>query len=569
MLDNTKKPKNMNIMNIKVLPYIVTHIVAKTTQTMQTMQTIKQVAIIAATAVLLVACAAGGGGGSSTAGPSVSAFSHSSYTFAPNIAGDTAIDTNPQRVGQVQLNNNRIRGLVAARIGVTDPQKISALSAGTDYNISYSIDALAGSSATTFFSIDAASGEIEVSNPIGAGSGLTFDEIREFVGNSIKVKTIITFAVPQPGSAAIAGTIESSVNVAILNAASSVDITSITTASLAYNRASVSAAGTANFNVAGAINENNNLQAPVSFGLPNNPAGLSRNPVTAFAIRSIVANSASAQATLFYDVRNPTNVNQGCGASSTPNSIEGTLYIDNADLTLKASTSFNREAATNPQNNLYQCRLAVSTDGETYYPLAFVVNGAGSAGGNQINGANNNIVTNLARVIQSNNLTVDSSCSNTSNNRCYYGDLAITITDVNEAPTVSLVGGGSNFGGSTEGVGVLSTYISVATGAYPGTLATDGAKVDAINLRINDEDSDQTTIGEISVTVAPNHRGITDAFSVQRPSGNNPDGYELVVNTTLLDYEAFSPAQLTADDKAIYKLTITARDNRTVISCQH
>ncbi|MCH9665175.1 MAG: hypothetical protein K0U41_04930, partial [Gammaproteobacteria bacterium] len=77
MLDNTKKPKNMNIMNMKVLPYIVTHIVAKATKTTQT---IKQATIIAATAVLLVACAAGGGGGSSAAGPSVSAFSHNGYT---------------------------------------------------------------------------------------------------------------------------------------------------------------------------------------------------------------------------------------------------------------------------------------------------------------------------------------------------------------------------------------------------------------------------------------------------------------------------------------------------------
>ncbi|MCH9664887.1 MAG: hypothetical protein K0U41_03465 [Gammaproteobacteria bacterium] len=57
-----KKPnimniKNMNMENIKVLPYIVTYIVA------QTMQTMKQAAIIVATAVLLVACGGGGGGG--------------------------------------------------------------------------------------------------------------------------------------------------------------------------------------------------------------------------------------------------------------------------------------------------------------------------------------------------------------------------------------------------------------------------------------------------------------------------------------------------------------------------
>ncbi|MCH9665859.1 MAG: hypothetical protein K0U41_08455, partial [Gammaproteobacteria bacterium] len=110
MLVNIKKPKNMNIKNIMILPYIVTHIVAKTTQNMQT---IKQAAIIAATAVLLVACAAGGGGGGGSAGPSITAFSHNGYTFAPPIAGDAAIGTNPQRVGQVQLNNNRIRGLVA------------------------------------------------------------------------------------------------------------------------------------------------------------------------------------------------------------------------------------------------------------------------------------------------------------------------------------------------------------------------------------------------------------------------------------------------------------------------
>ncbi|MCH9664596.1 MAG: hypothetical protein K0U41_01970, partial [Gammaproteobacteria bacterium] len=463
---NTKKPKN-----IMILPFIVTHIVAKT---MQNMQTIKQTAIVTATAVLLVACGGGGGGGSSTAGPSVSAFSHSAYTFAPNIAGNKAIGISSEQIGRVFPNDNVIRGLVAARLGETDPQKISALATGTSYRVSYSIDAVAGSSTTTFFSIDAATGAIEVSNPAGVGSGLTYDEIRAFVGNSITVKLTITVINPQPSASTpgphlgpnLGDPIESSVRVNLLNADAAITDTTRGNV-LSYNRGAVSFANSTvseiDLKVEGTLNENNQLSADIPI------SGFANNPATSAIINrySITRNDPQSAVTIFYGLRTPTD--EECA--------NGAVYIDNNDLRIKAGTAFDYETDT----RIYNCRLAASVDGVDYYPLAFVVNDNAGTEVDSLPARQDDIFQIKDQANSANG------CSGT-DTACYYGDVTITIDDVNEAPTVELVGGGSNFDGSNEGVGVLSTYISVATGAYSGILATDGAKVDAINLRINDED---------------------------------------------------------------------------------
>ena len=92
-------------------------------------------------AFLLVACAAGGGGsgggGSTAGGTQVSAFSHNSYAFAADLADNDVLDATPQVVGRVLINNNRIRSLVAARSGITDPQLISALGSWQTMDIVY------------------------------------------------------------------------------------------------------------------------------------------------------------------------------------------------------------------------------------------------------------------------------------------------------------------------------------------------------------------------------------------------------------------------------------------------
>ncbi|MCH9665008.1 MAG: hypothetical protein K0U41_04085, partial [Gammaproteobacteria bacterium] len=247
MLLNTKKPKNMNIKNIMILPYIVTHIVAKATKTMQT---IKQAAIIAATAVLLVACAAGGGGGgSSAAGPSVSAFSHSSYTFASGLADSDSVpgvgDPNysPTPVGQVYANDNRIKSLAATLIGITDPQEIVNLAEGTDYRVTFSLVADATRpNVGEYFSVNETSGVITVTNPYGEDSDLTFGDIRGFLNdNSINVKLTVT--VTNPKDAEIPNT-DRSVTVKILDSSATPQLTANgADAELVYAITSISSAG--------------------------------------------------------------------------------------------------------------------------------------------------------------------------------------------------------------------------------------------------------------------------------------------------------------------------------------
>lgn len=272
----------------------------------------KSTAIIIATAILLVACAAGGGGGGdgggSTAGPSVSTFSHNAYTFAPPIAGDKAIGIDPQTIGRVFPNDNAVRELVAARLGETDPQKISALTTGTNYDISYSIDSIAGSPAATFFSIDTAIGAIEVSNPAGVGSGLTYDEIREFVGNSITVKQTITVINPQPSAsnlgANLGDPIERSVRVDLLNADAA--ITNTTRGNvLSYNRGDISFANSTvseiELEVEGTLNENNQLSAEIPI------SGFANNRETSAIINRyrIARSDPQSTVTIFYGLINP------------------------------------------------------------------------------------------------------------------------------------------------------------------------------------------------------------------------------------------------------------------------
>ena len=688
----------------------------------QTIRTIKSTVIITATAVLLVACAAGGGGGGEAAGPSVSAFSHNSYTFAPPIAGDAAIGTTPEEIGRVFPNDNFVRGLVARVIGETDPRKISALAVNTNYRVSYSIDAVAGSSAATFFSIDAASGEIEVSNPTGDGSGLTFDEIREFVGNSITVKLTITVINPQPSASApgpnLGDPIESSVRVNLLNADAAITDTardnvlsyirgdistrfiptssrdvvfsggglrgtaaisssaagfptsanwaaaftpgttptdisdgtfqnnlgnafaandlhnsthlvrnllftvSLTNSSgdpypIRSNRVSfargtalniidaavgiegsflyqvdalITEDGVSLFNgnnlgfgmtwgadysytrvfntnpknaeieleVEGTLNENNQLSAEIPI------SGFANNPMTSAIINRYRISRSDPQSavTIFYGLRAPT-IGTFADDSTDEECANGAVYIDNNDLRIKASTAFDYET----DNRIYSCRLAASVDGVEYFPLAFVVNDNAGTDVDSLPARQDKVFQIKDQANSANG------CSGT-DTACYYGDLRITIEDVNEAPTVSLAGDLEDFSGSNEGVGALATYSSVnlgsAVSSAAGGLATGAITDTAVGITISDEDAldrnaaRQSRTGDVFIaSVTPNHRGITDAFSVSRASGGNPGSYELTVNATLLDYEAFSPAQLTADDKAIYKLTITARDNRT------
>ncbi|MCH9665639.1 MAG: hypothetical protein K0U41_07295, partial [Gammaproteobacteria bacterium] len=509
--------------------------------------------------LLVVACAAGGGGGGGggAAGPSVSAFSHNSYTFAADLDDSAILDAMPQPVGRVLPNNNRIRSLVAARLGIADPQQISALSENNGYSISFSIDAAGNSDATTFFSITD-EGVINVVNPFPS-AGFTFGDIRGYLtDNSINVKLTITVASPATSTTAtpVNAVIESIVKVRVLDSADFVDLTDTTKPSLLlYNRNNIASAASAatnqpsaiNFQPSGNLDENTKkLEDAVFFDKPDASNVAISNLVRAFGITRNPdresATGTAAQVTLFYALRSINN-NNACG--------NGDIYIDNNDLTVKAGVLFNYENV--PE---YDCRLAVSTDGVTYIPLVFALDNTVFVNvlGDLLSLAN---TPNIA--IVSENAGDSASCS--APNACYYGDLRISINDVAEAPMVSLADAATAFAGSAEGVGPVVAYQGFGSTNYSGSLATGDAAVNSVQVNILDEDNDPrgAAANKVSWTVNPSHG--TDAFNVNRM--DESDVYNLVVNNELLDYEAFAPAQLTADGKAIYKITITAADNET------
>ena len=301
--------------------------------------------------------------------------------------------------------------------------------------------------------------------------------------------------------------------------------------------------GSVNFVASGDLDENTNaLEDAISFGTPNDSTATISNLISGFGItrNPARATGAASQVTLFYALRSNNNAD-ACG--------NGDIYLDNNDLTVKAGAFLNHENVAE-----YDCRLAVSTDGDTYRPLVFVLNAGASVNvtGNELDYA---ITPSIALVSES----TGGSTSCSASNPCYYADLNISINDVNEAPVVSLVGAATAFAGSAEGVGPVAAYKGFGSTSYGGSLATATAAVNNMLINVADPDDDQTgtDADNIQLTVSPAHG--TAAFNVTQQA--NSATYQLVVNTTALDYEAFAPEQLT-EDKAIFKITVTATDNK-------
>ncbi|MBE8182060.1 MAG: hypothetical protein HAW61_00885, partial [Candidatus Portiera sp.] len=517
-----------------------------------------------ALASLLISCSSPDPTTATSSASNVKAFSHTSYTFAPGIAGDAFIYSE-ELVGRVLPNTARIRYLVAANLAddAIDP---STLRESTDYTISFDIDAALDSPADTFFTVrdqrvnGLKTGRIYVTDR--PASGLTFDEIRGFLSsNSINVKISITInTANSPVKQGSKTLIEDSVRVNILNRDDRVDLTSTANHHLLYDRPS----GELNFSLSGGIEENKPLTSLANFGSPQTPSRSSSRPLNALAVRTNPNSNSDSRVTLFYDLRDITDVSVACA--------QGSFYIDNSDNTIRSGKTYNYEEDLNNLGKSYSCRLAASTDGVTYHPLAFVINNnSATANRNDIKSDITNDIKSGTKIeadqiasaaqVRQSGFGNQFSCSPT--NSCYYSDFNLAVRNVNEAPQVSLVGGDS-FVGSREGVGPIKDYASlVAVDAYYAGGPLAGQRIEnTVTINITDEDLTQEGTEADFVTVAsvfPSHG--RNAFKVEQVQADRQK-YQLVVNGSLLDYEAFSAGQLTEDGKAIYKVRIRARDSK-------
>ena len=228
------------------------------------------------------------------------------------------------------------------------------------------------------------------------------------------------------------------------------------------------------------------------------------------------------------------------------------VYVDSQTNTVRTvNISYDFEN----QPTLDTCRLAVSGDGADYkyVGLPFVTSTPASS-----------TAVGSGQTERDNLVGCDFSSSSTST--CYYATLDFDVTNVDEKPTIQFsTSGTTSFTGSAEGKGAIANYNS---NPGFGTLATDQELRDTAVLNIQDAETLTPGGNHLAATpritgVSPNHfRDFNSVFSLATAAAPAaPNTYELLINTTLLDYEVFTEDQLTADDKAIYKISITATDD--------
>ncbi len=223
------------------------------------------------------------------------------------------------------------------------------------------------------------------------------------------------------------------------------------------------------------------------------------------------------------------------------------IYLDNqnAQVQVKAGTSFNYEDLDTEAERQHKCVLGASFDGTNHERLTAVINSSRDIAGQQAIGQD------------------ATDCRGDADESCYYASLTVSITDVDEAPTIEERSDLS----IAEGKGADPKY----PGLNPvlGTLAPtpDNALAIVVNdITITDTDEAADGIAKLPVNVTetkvisvfPAHGA--GLFSIDKTTGNN-NHFTLSVNATELDYEKFvEEDDLNAAGKAIYMVTITTQD---------
>ncbi|MBE8183127.1 MAG: cadherin repeat domain-containing protein, partial [Candidatus Portiera sp.] len=469
----------------------------------------------------------------------INVFSHNSYRFAPSLDTRIPSDGTNRPLASIFVNENEVKKLVGRRLGLTDDQTAIAGLTSANYTLSYRINAASTASAATFFSVEGSTDNflqatISVADPVGAGLSLT--GILNIV-SSFQVEVSIKI-LPQDTNQA--------------------DLKSFVQVTFQKQGPRLSLDNVFTNNIAG-LNNNINLTPRAEVkenAIVTASASLSRrgNILSEYALRR---NSDLAGLTLFLALRDLNDTNNDCG--------DGEIYLDNTDLRIKAARDYNYEVDPRPS---YLCRIFASGDGLTYKPLAIAVSNSVATTiderGNAITGTNVETIQDFALVRPSNDSSVD--CSNA--NACYYADLDIQVANVDELPKIEFSAPNQQaFMGIREGVGVLDAYSTnnPSLASAIGLATATGFNDKANQLNITDRDwatgtTNPLPVAEVVVAdVSPSHgRGI---FSIEPNGIDNNNNWALFVDSTKLDYEAFSAGQLSPTGKAIYKVFIRATDD--------
>lgn len=489
-------------------------------------------------ATILASCAAPSSSDDPVPAP-LNTFSHNSYNFAPSMTASIPSDGQRVPVGSVLLNESEVRRQVASRLGIANDQEaIRQLANPANYTISYRINAASTSSANTFFSVarnavNPLRADISVGDPVGAG--LSFEGILRLV-SSFQVEATIN--VRRPADPRGDAVIRSFVTVRVRERSADFDINNIITNSIETLSDNIT------FTPEAEVAENSRVAARAS---------LSRggNLLNEYALR---LTSQASQVSLFWALRDIDNITNACG--------DGDIYIDNQDLRVKASRTYNYEVDPRPS---YSCRLYVGEGGVNYLPVGVVVSAAANStirtrGDQILAGTQVASGSDVVSIKPSTNSSITCSSQGSS---CYYADLDIEIANVDELPTIKFANSANTeFNGTNEGVGPIADYAAARLADATNVLSTaTNFAPEANQLTITDRDWNDTTkvlrvVAEVEIArVVPSHGAA--AFTVTRVGTTN--NYRLVVDSTKLDYEAFSANELT-DDKAIYQVFIRATD---------
>nr|MCH9665023.1 hypothetical protein [Gammaproteobacteria bacterium] len=441
--------------------------------------------------VALAACQPAPDSAADTANP-VNVFSHNSYTFAPaNIVVPT--DDTRTRVTSIFVNENEVKKLVAEQLRIGGDQDAITAISSSNYTLSYDINAPSNSDANTFFAVEQNGNDpfrvdIFVTDPTGVG--LSFASIIQRVPSfNVEVRINVLQAT------ADRSIIRNSVRVAFRERDPSFSLDNTFTNDIARLSNNITFEPTAQ------VAENNRITATATLSRRGNilsEYALQRNPET-------------SSITVFLALRSLANTAIDCG--------DGGIYLDNTDLRVKTARTYDYEVDPRPS---YKCRLSISEDGINYQPLAIV---ASAAALDTIESRGNSIVSNLAPLpLNSNSVlappTSNSSIGCSATNACYYADLNLEITDLDELPKIDA--SFAAFTPSNEGVGPRDVYEAAAVKVSGNDLASGTVPDISKRLTIIDRDWNPITkaflpVSEVVIAaVSPSHG--RDAFTIEKVS---------------------------------------------------
>ena len=512
------------------------------------MKCIKLPVIAALAGLILLGCApssGGPGGGNSLGGGLPGGVSNGAISPATYVyqVRNQNLTTSSFSLGRLVFETAEIQRRVALQLGIPlDQAHTLTRGSNGDYNVTFRLADGQGNIIATYFSfteVASASpnflmGEVRVANPLSTviDANTLLRAINGRIVTEIRITPYSSTSLGRPLNLFIERTLVNFVPVDTTAAAKTLNDIVIAGGAGITGTLSTSFAAA----VTGTMNENNLFAEGGAISFSG-----ARNLLDHFKV-----SLNSPDRSVFFTLRDKADVNNACAS--------GEIYFSNRDRVLHAGRSYDFEnlpaGITIPM--LADCRLAVTEDFSTYYSLGVVVPDGVTVTGDDVVAAGNPIPS-AANVVGCKDIgTADT---------CYYADVTVNIQNIDEVPTIAFSSTATAFAGSDEGVvAVFPGYDRFTPEIVSGNQVT-GTVSDANRLTIQDTDEDASRnalpVDSVRiVNVVPAHGRA--AFSVERVGPTN--AYQLMTNASHLNYESFTAAELDANGKATYKITIAATD---------